>query len=102
MLLRFETDEHKDALLERNHRIFGLETANRRDVSSLQRWVDGNACLAREETAFLGHYEDLCTTAPLCDYSLKRAEAWVEASLIRSYQWLDKIKIPLYDGIANN
>ena len=94
LLLKSNVDDHIDALLERNHRISSLETANRRDVSSLQRWVDGNACLAREETAFLGHYEDICAMAPPKDHSITRAEAWVEDSLIRFYQWFRKVGTP--------
>ena len=94
LLLKSQIDETIDALLERNQRILGLEAANRRDVSSLQRWVDGNACLAREETAFLARYEDLCMIAPPKDQSVTRAEAWVEDFLIRSYQWFRKVVNP--------
>ena len=92
--LNSNIDNHIDALLERNHRISSLETASRRDVASLQRWVDGNACLARKETEFLGYYEDLCATATPKDHSVTRAEAWVEDSLIGFHRWIRKVGTP--------
>lgn len=76
-----------DALIERNHRVLNFEAANARDVSSLQNWVDGNACLARQETAYLTHHDDLLSTASPKDQSVTRFEAWVEDALIWSSRW---------------
>ncbi|KAK0714197.1 caspase domain-containing protein [Lasiosphaeria miniovina] len=52
-----------DALIERNHRVLGLEDASHRDVASLQNWVDGNGCIARRETAYLACAQDLASVA---------------------------------------
>ncbi|KAK3984183.1 hypothetical protein QBC44DRAFT_337438 [Cladorrhinum sp. PSN332] len=52
-----------DALIERNHRVLSLEDASHRDVANLQNWVDGNGCIARQETAYLARAEDLLSIA---------------------------------------
>lgn len=80
-----------DALIERNHRILGLEAASPRDVSNLRNWVDGNACLARQETAYLTRDEDLLTVAPSRDRSVMNVEAWVEDCLIRFFRWCHQV-----------
>jgi hypothetical protein len=53
------TNNGTDALLERNRQVLGFESALDRDVVNLQNWVDGNGCIAREETAYLARAEDL-------------------------------------------
>ncbi|KAK4170902.1 hypothetical protein QBC36DRAFT_250540 [Triangularia setosa] len=52
-----------DALIQRNHRVLNLEDASHRDVANLQNWVDGNGCIARQETAYLARAEDLLSVA---------------------------------------
>ena len=60
------------------------ERASRRNVLSLQNWVNENACLARDETAFLTHGEDLITLAPLPhDGATEWLETWIEVHLIK-------------------
>ena len=39
--------------------MLGFEAASHRDRLNLQNWVDGNSCIAREETAYLARTEDL-------------------------------------------
>lgn len=56
-----------------------------RDVESLQNWLDGNGCLAREETAYLTHRQELVSLAPAADSAVLQLEAWVEDKLIRFY-----------------
>ena len=80
-----------DALVERNHRILGLEAASSRDVVSLQNWVDGNACLARQETDYLAHYEDLFAVASFEDRSVSSMEVWVEDVLTYFHQRLRRV-----------
>jgi hypothetical protein len=43
--------------------VLGLEAASHRDMVNLQNWVDGNGCIAREETAYLAQAEDLLRVA---------------------------------------
>jgi hypothetical protein len=45
--------------------VLSFEGASHRAVASLQNWVDGNGCIAREETAYLARAEDLlCVVSP--------------------------------------
>lgn len=71
--------------------MLGYETAKPRDVLSLQNWVNGNACLAREETEYLTHYHELLSVAPSDDGAITRLESWVEDILIRFYKGLGKV-----------
>jgi hypothetical protein len=56
--------------------------AQDRDVESLQNWLSGTGCLAREEAAYLSH-RDLICLAPSGDNATVKLEAWVEDRLIR-------------------
>ncbi|ETS86571.1 hypothetical protein PFICI_00399 [Pestalotiopsis fici W106-1] len=71
-----------DDFVERTTRILSLGKAQHRDVESLQNWLDGNGCLAREEAAYLSHRE-LITLAPPRDNAIAQFEAWIEDKLIR-------------------
>jgi hypothetical protein len=57
--------------------------AQRRDIESLQNWLDGTGCLARVETKYLTYHRELVSLAPACDSALVQLEAWVEDKLIR-------------------
>lgn len=81
-----------DQLIERNHRILGREAARPRDVSSLQNWVNGNGCIAREETAYLEHSKELLSVASADDTVMTWLETFVEASLIRLRQCSGKVR----------
>ncbi|KAL2687961.1 hypothetical protein Neosp_005531 [[Neocosmospora] mangrovei] len=56
-----------DELLERSQRILSFDRPLATHVLSLENWLQGNACIAREESRFLDHKEDLLTVAPLED-----------------------------------
>jgi hypothetical protein len=56
--------------------------AQRRDVESLQNWLDGTGCLAREEREYLAHHRELVSLAPVADTAVMQLEAWVEDKLI--------------------
>lgn len=56
-------DNFTDAFLERHRRALSLSTAPARPVSTLWNWVDGTGCVARAETAYLEHGEDLVSLA---------------------------------------
>jgi hypothetical protein len=66
--------------------------AQRRDVESLQNWLDGTGCLAREETAYLTHHRELVSLAPAGDNAVLQLEAWVEDKLIRFYRGFRKVR----------
>ena len=71
-----------DTLVERSHRMLSLDVAKSRNVLSLQNWVSGNTCSAREETAYLNHGADLISLAPPEDGAMARLQGWVEDGLI--------------------
>lgn len=60
-----------------------IGTAEPRDVESLQNWVRGTGCIAREETEYLRHHRELIRLAPNCDSTISWFETWVEESLVR-------------------
>lgn len=66
--------------------------ARRRDVESLQNWLDGTGCLAREEAAYLTHHRELVSLAPAGDNAIIQLEAWVEDKLIRFYRGFRKVR----------
>lgn len=51
-------------------------------VNSIRNWFTGNACIARPETKFLDHDDDLLTISPPEDGTLSSLENWVEDALI--------------------
>lgn len=70
-----------DSYLERTSRILQYKPAQDREISSLQNWVEGNACIDRAETAYLDHTSDLISLSPKNDTGW--LEEWVEDKLIR-------------------
>lgn len=75
-----------DQFTERTHRMLELKQAQRRDVRSLQNWLEGTACLAREETAYLAHDKELVTLAPTGDSALTQLEAWAGDKLVQFFR----------------
>ncbi|KAI0852640.1 hypothetical protein F5Y00DRAFT_258490 [Daldinia vernicosa] len=72
-----------DELVERTSRILSLHSADRRDITSLQNWVQGTGCLARDETAYLSCRRELVSLAPVTDSGIQQLETWVEDKLVR-------------------
>ncbi|EMR68705.1 hypothetical protein UCREL1_4267 [Eutypa lata UCREL1] len=60
--------------------------ARERDVQSLRNWLDGNGCLAREETEYLSHRGDLVSLAAPGDNAVVQLEAWVEDKVIKFHR----------------
>ncbi|KAH6696606.1 hypothetical protein BKA61DRAFT_623295 [Leptodontidium sp. MPI-SDFR-AT-0119] len=79
-----------DSFAERTHQMLNFGPARRRDVESLQNWLDGTGCLAREEAAYLTHHRELVSLAPAGDNAIIQLEAWVEDKLIRFYRGFRK------------
>ncbi len=50
---------------------------------SLQNWIKGNGCVAREETAYLARSEELASVADTDDTVMTWLETIVEDSLTR-------------------
>ena len=63
-----------------------------RDVLSLRHWVDGNACLARDETAYLERGGDLMSVARVEDNALGRLGALLEHALVRIHKGFRNVR----------
>ncbi|KAI1123527.1 hypothetical protein F5Y10DRAFT_51181 [Nemania abortiva] len=70
-----------DKFVERNVRMFGYCRARRRDRESLQNWLSGTGCVARDETTYLTHHHELVSLAPAGDAAVSQLEVWVEHKL---------------------
>lgn len=78
-------------MIERNHRILGFEAAKPRDVLNLQNWVNGNGCIAREETAYLERYKELLSVSSLDDHAITWLEILVGGILVRLSKCFGKV-----------
>ena len=81
-----------DQFVERTSRILRLQSAEGRDIASLQNWVEATGCLAREETAYLGFHSDLASLAPTGDGAVLQLETWVEDKLLQYWQGFRNVK----------
>jgi len=72
--------------------MIGFDTAKARNVSSLQNWVNGNACLARDETAYL-QAKDLTSVVSASDDTITRVEELVEDGLIYLYKGFRDVSV---------
>jgi hypothetical protein len=71
--------------------MLSIDPAEARDIGSLQNWLNGTGCVARDETAYLAHSKELASLAPFRDSALARLEVWVEYALIRFYRGFRKV-----------
>jgi len=79
-----------DELIERNRRVFSLETAKPRNVANLLNWVNGNGCIARNETAYLS-CQDLLSVTVQDDAAVNWAETLVGEMQTRLKAWLGRV-----------
>lgn len=70
-----------------------LQPAERRDVASLQNWVEATGCLAREETGYLTYRSDLASLAPVVDSAVLQLETWVTDKLVQYWQGFRSVRI---------
>ncbi|KAI0549270.1 hypothetical protein F4679DRAFT_272939 [Xylaria curta] len=78
-----------DQFIEKTNRVLSFGSAQPRDIESLQNWLDGTGCLAREETEYLSS-RDLMSLAPTVDNATMLLETWIEAKLIHFYRGFRK------------
>lgn len=76
--------------MERSQRAFAYERPDTKYISSLQRWIRGNSCIARNEAKFLGSGEDLLTLEPSED----GAVSWLERFVCDALVGIFKVKNP--------
>ncbi len=72
--------------------MLNLCPAERRDVESLNHWLDGNGCLSEEESAYLTHHGELVSLAPASDNAMLQLESWVEDKLIWLWSRFRKVR----------
>ncbi|KAH8811035.1 hypothetical protein F5884DRAFT_672926, partial [Xylogone sp. PMI_703] len=78
--------EEYDKLIERSQRILAYESPDAKYVSSLQRWIRGNSCIARNEAKFLDSGEDLFSLVSTEDGAVSWLERFVCDSLVRIFK----------------
>jgi hypothetical protein len=83
-----------DDLIKRNREVLSFEAASHRDMVNLQNWVDGNGCIAREETAYLALAEDLISVASPNDSAMTWLGALVEDSCIFFRERFGQVRKP--------
>lgn len=79
-----------------------LAPAEQRDVKSLQNWLNGTGCLARDETSYLKHQRELVSLAPVQDHAVLQIETWVEDQLIGFYRGLRRVRRMLPSSPLSN
>ena len=80
-----------DELVERSARVARFTQAQRRDFEGLKKWVDGNGCIAKEESRYLGHEKDLFTLSSEDEDPLSRLERSVEDALVPFFKTYCKV-----------
>ena len=75
----------QDDLVQRNSRMLVLEEPHPQHVQSLQNWLAGNACIARDEAEFLHREKDLASFSRPDDYVISWLERFL-SSLLRCLQ----------------
>ncbi len=70
-----------------------LQSAEGRDIASLQNWVEATGSLAREETAYLAYRSDLASLAPAVDSAILQLETWVEDKLVQYWQGFRSVRM---------
>ncbi|KAF3064949.1 hypothetical protein GL218_02145 [Daldinia childiae] len=78
-----------DEYLERHQRALYFESAPQRAISNLRNWISGTGCVARNETAYLEHDEDLVSLATSEDFLV----TWLEAQTGNIRVCLNKLLI---------
>jgi hypothetical protein len=74
--------------------VLGFEAASHRDVVSLQNWVSGNGCIAREETAYLTRAEELLSVVSPNDNAVTWLGALVEDSRVYFRERFGQVRNP--------
>lgn len=85
-----------DELVERSARVASYTQTQERDVEGLRKWVDGNGCIAKEESRYLGHGKDLFTFSSEDEDPLSRLERSVEDALVSFFRGYYKVSLGFY------
>ena len=72
--------------MERSQRVFAYDSPDTKYVSSLQRWIRGNSCIARNEAKFLESGDDLLALVSMEDGAVSWLESFVCDALVRIFK----------------
>ncbi|RAH67300.1 uncharacterized protein BO66DRAFT_458154 [Aspergillus aculeatinus CBS 121060] len=61
-----------DTMLQQTQWVQSLSDSSARDIQSLQNWVQGTGCIAREERKYLDHDQDLASLVTPPDIAVER------------------------------
>ncbi|KAL6803301.1 hypothetical protein GGI42DRAFT_342612 [Trichoderma sp. SZMC 28013] len=86
--------ENYDAFLERHQRALTLSTAPARPVSNLCNWVESKGSIARAETAYLEHQDDIFSLAAPEDNIISWLETLAEYIALYFNKWFAKAENP--------
>ncbi|KAF8243889.1 hypothetical protein K440DRAFT_667571, partial [Wilcoxina mikolae CBS 423.85] len=79
-----------DEQMQRYRTVMGFEKPKPRDVTSLRNWIDGNASIARKETQFLSHSQDLMGCLGTQDAGVEFIEPLIEDFMIGFNRFLGR------------
>ena len=78
-------------MIERNHMVFGLQDAAKRDIVCLRNWTMGTGCIARKEIEFLDKGRDLANLMGPRDNAIATFEPGVEMLLMKLCHWFGMV-----------
>ncbi|KAK5651860.1 hypothetical protein OQA88_11629 [Cercophora sp. LCS_1] len=79
-----------DASILRSNQVLGFESPEPQHVLSLRNWLEGNGCIAREESRFLEHSDDLFTLSRSNDGVV----SWLERIVSKLLAFLGMLSRP--------
>lgn len=88
----------EDELLDGTQRSLKYESPHDKYVSSLQRWLSGNSCIARAETRFLKNSDALLSLCPREDGIVAWLERNVCDKVVRRFGNVSRITVPYAEG----
>src|SRR5271156_3068260 len=80
--------------------MLSLRIAPSRTITSLQNWVHGNGCIAREEIEYLNYPRELVELGSERRGATNKIESWVEDKLIRFCKGFRKVRIYTFWSIS--
>ena len=82
-----------DVMLDRARAVLASDSPRKRDVESLQNWVDNQVSIARDETAYLSESKNLMTILSPRDDALARLTFLTERVVSAVYKSFNKVSI---------
>ncbi|CAG8953484.1 hypothetical protein HYFRA_00010234 [Hymenoscyphus fraxineus] len=81
-----------DMMLEQSSKALAYPASTERDINSLSNWVEGTSCLARQDSSYLDHKDDLMNLTGPVDNAITRTESVVEDSMFGLRYYLLRVR----------